>query len=292
MRYFKTSLAIIALALLSTGCKTNSVTATADPNTPAANATSTADANVIKALTGDWAILDINGQQVMTPNSDNYPYLGFTPNQNTPSIIEYYAYNGCNFLSGWLKFNGGRVSQVGEPAMTMKMCEDAPFEMAITTALQEMSSFKIQRINNESFLYINKNDGTTIMTLRKHNLNFLEGAWAVTKLNGKNIPATVGMQFVIDLQSKSLHGNAGCNVVNGSIGIDMERENGILFKDMHTTRMTCPDIDLETELLQTLSEVRSATPGSNDKTASLRNAGNETIISLKRITKEELRSGE
>jgi len=281
---------LILSAIILTGCKTAN-TGIATPSTQNTHSTSGSnDSNIIDALNGDWAILDINGTQVMTPDKTDYPYLGFQQNSNNPAVVNFYAYNGCNFINGALSITNGKVTKIGENATTMKLCPDAKYETAISSALEQIKNFKIQRINNESFLYITDSAGKTIMTLRKHNLNFIEGAWRIENLNGKTISPNVGMAIVIDLQSKTVHGNTACNILNGTISIDMERENGLRFGDIRTTRMSCPNLSLEQLLLSTLPEVRSAIPGNNGNTATLRNADNRTIITLKRLSKEELRN--
>ena len=291
MKHFVQTALVVAIAATATltACKTPSAT-TATPNMNNSSVSSDSrDASLIRALTGDWSILDINGSQVRTSDEADYPYIGFQPDAANPNTVDFYAYNGCNFINGSLIMKGGNVAKGGEFISTMKMCPDATYELAISTALEQMRSFKIQQINNESFLYINNGSGTAIMTLRKHNLGFLDGAWRVTRLDGQEIPASKGMEFVIDLQSKTIHGNTGCNVMNGSLEINMEVENGISFKDMATTRMMCPDIQLEQNLLQTLSEVRSAVPDGSS-VAKFLNAGGQPVIILKRLSKDELRS--
>lgn len=290
-----TKLAIAAISVISisaTSCSIfkgmdkNSDMQTATPSSTAAKKVSASETALTDALTGDWAILDIDGNQVKAPEED-YPYIGFEPSTTSPGTLDFYAYNGCNFINGKLSVKNGVITHNSDFISTMKMCPDAQYEMAITGVLEKMKSLKLQRINNESFLYINDAGGNTIMTLRRHNLNFLEGAWRVTELGDAKVPAKAELQMVIDLSSKTIHGNAGCNVLNGAINIDMDRENGINFTHLSTTRMTCPDIALEQTFLQALGAVHSAVQVGKDN-AHLRDIAGNTIVVLKRMSKEDL----
>lgn len=269
---------------------------TSKPITAATSAPSSAtqtpavanNAKIVEALTGDWAITDIDSKPVAGVTKDNYPYLRFAPNEENPSLVDFFAFNGCNFINGTIGLKGAKVQPQGEFLSTLKMCDDAPYEMAISNALQVMHNLKIQTINNESFLYIKNGSGQTVMTLRKHNLNFLEGAWRVGKVRGENIPASTGMQFVIDLSNNTIHGNAGCNVLNGKLSVNMQIENGVNFSDMATTRMTCPDIALEQQFLAAMADVATAVPSGSNK-ALLKDAKGQTIIELHRLSKADLK---
>lgn len=286
------TLGVIALASLAfascsifKGNSKNSDMQTASPSNNNAK-TASSETALTDALIGDWAILDIEGNQVKTSEED-YPYIGFQPSATAPGILDFYAYNGCNFLNGKVTVKNGVISHNSDFISTMKMCPDAEYELAIAGALEKMKSLKVQRLNNESFLYLNDAAGNTIMTLRRHNLNFLEGAWRVTQLGDTKVPAKAELQIVVDLSSNTIHGDAGCNVLNGSVNIDMDRENGISFSRLTTTRMTCPDIALEQSFLEALGNVRSAIQVGKDN-AHLRDLAGNTIIILKRMSKEEL----
>lgn len=273
-------------ALLTVGaCKSSQNTAS--PSRPAS--ATTTNSRIIDNLVGDWTIVNINGTPVSAASDGEVPYLGFSRNASDPSLLDFYAYNGCNFINGAIAIDKGAMKRVGENTSTMRMCADAPYEMAIATALETMKTFRIERVNDSSFLYIVNGAGQTVMTLRKHNLEFLDAAWRVTRLNGKEVPSKSNILFVVDLQGKTIHGNAGCNVLNGAITVDMDRENGLQFTNLATTRMSCPDMALEQEFLQALGQVRSAVSVNGGKNCRLRNADNATIIELRKMSKDELR---
>lgn len=279
---------LLAASTVTTGCsvfRKSSDPLTATPASGTA-ATASGDQTVSKALAGDWTIIDVKGHQVSSAPGTEAPHMGFAPSQDNPGWIDFYAYNGCNFINGVVALKGSKISKQGDFAATMRLCPDAEYEMAISTALEQMKTLKIERINNESFLYLIDGGGQTVLTLRKHNLNFLEGAWAVRSIDGDKLPEGVDIRFVVDLQTNTLHGNAGCNVVNGLVKVNMAIENGIGFTDLVTTRMTCPDIAYETRFLQTMARVAKAT--GNETKAQLLDTDGKVIITLDRLSKADL----
>ncbi len=80
----------------------------------------------------------------------------------------------------------------------------------------------------------------------------LYGAWELHELNGEEVSAeqlpTIEMK-----EDGTLHGFSGCNILNGSFTAE---ENGVIsFGEMATTRMSCPDMPLESGFLAALAAV-------------------------------------
>ncbi len=82
------------------------------------------------------------------------------------------------------------------------------------------------------------------MTLRRHNMEFLNGNWRVTAIDGQPIDDEEANVF-IDIAELKIHGNTGCNYFNGAIYIDPARTNAIDFSDMGVTRMACHKAEQE-----------------------------------------------
>jgi len=80
----------------------------------------------------------------------------------------------------------------------------------------------------------------------------LYGAWELHELNGEQVSAE--QLPTIELKEDgTLHGFSGCNILNGSF---MAQENGVIsFGEMATTRMSCPDMQLESGFLAALAAV-------------------------------------
>lgn len=283
--------ATIIATMALTGCNATKTTAvSAGTQSATQSVQQMKRSEVIQNITGDWGIMEIEGQTITDVTPETYPYLTLSPNELNPdSTVDFCAFNGCNIINGTFSLNGNAVQKAGEYASTMRMCPDAKYEMAMATALEQMKRIKLERLNNEWFMYLQNGDGQNLMILRKHNLNFLAGAWRITRINDTKVPKSAGIQMVVDLANYKIHGNAGCNVLNGTLSVNMEVENGVRFSNLGTTRMTCPDIDLEQQFLQALSETAIATPSDNNKSAVLSNAQGTTLIEMTRMSRADLR---
>lgn len=77
--------------------------------------------------------------------------------------------------------------------------------------------------------------------------------WVITTLEGENISGKQGngqdIYFMLDSKNHRVTGYAGCNTIMGSY--KLEAGNQISFSQMATTRMACPDAEInESEILK------------------------------------------
>lgn len=88
-------------------------------------------------------------------------------------------------------------------------------------------------------------------------INELEGEWNVIELEGKSLQSENPLPFLsFDLNGKRLSGNAGCNRIIGSLDIDESNREMISFPQVGSTRMACPDMTVEDNLLKLLNSVK------------------------------------
>ena len=84
----------------------------------------------------------------------------------------------------------------------------------------------------------------------------LSGEWNIVELNGKHLdPKETNQLLGIEQTTRRLFGSAGCNRMMGKVEYTPGDKNVIRFLDVATTRMACPDMEGETELLNALSQV-------------------------------------
>lgn len=84
----------------------------------------------------------------------------------------------------------------------------------------------------------------------------LDGEWGVIEMNGKTLdPVETRQVLIFDIPRKHLSGNAGCNRLMGSIEYREAQKNIIKFPQTATTRMACPDMQGEQDLLEALNKV-------------------------------------
>lgn len=237
---------------------------------------------IINNLAGEWAIVEVNGEKV-TVNGENHPKLTFQPDEAMTGVAKVIGYNGCNYLNGAWNIKGNKITPAGELISTLMACDDAPYEYAVNMALNDVAGYQLAEASDLSLL---SSTGRTVMKLRKHNLAYLNGAWRVTEIDGA--PITANVKIVIDTQEYKVHGNAGCNVLNGDIVVNLDKGDGIEFKNLATSRMMCPDIATEQAFLLALESVSTAGKGKTADTAVLKNSAGQVIIALKRLAPDEL----
>lgn len=110
----------------------------------------------------------------------------------------------------------------------------------------------------------------------------LNGEWNVVEMNGNSVASSESAPFLIfDTQNKRLSGNAGCNRIMGSLEYAEAEGGHIRFPQIATTRMACPDMSGERELLQTLEDVERFA-AAEDHSIALLNEQGARILLLKK----------
>ncbi len=291
MKFVSLFASAIAVAALVSGCGTmkKSGTTAADSGsnvktTTVGSTISSYDEAQIAPLLGSWAVTAINGKKVVI-NGDNHPQITFEAIPDAKTAIIVIAFNGCNYLNGSWIVRGSKLEPNGEFLSSLKACDDAPYETAMNLALNDVKSYSIV---DDNTVTLNSAAGTAVMTLRKRNLSFLNGAWQVTTIQGTPVPANTAIKVVIDVDECKIHGNAGCNMLNGSIVVNLDKGDGIEFKDLATTRMTCPAIATEQAFLLALEQVDTCVEGASADQAIMKSASGQPLLTLIRISPDQV----
>lgn len=232
---------------------------------------------------GDWAIEQVNGKAAV---GETAPYIKFEPVQG-----RIYGNNGCNTINGNYKYSAAdhtiRFSNMITTLMACGMTGITDTE--INQALEAARTYRLEEKNQDYWLYLTDAEGQTVLTLMHQNFDFLNGTWLVQSIKDKNINVkgrmlVPDMKLVIDVSEGKVHGNTGCNILNGDFAVDMERPNSISFENMATTRMACPpDNNFETDLLVALEEATTA-HAVDASTVELLNSQKQVIMVLVRTT--------
>ena len=259
-------IATISVTALMTGCnilKKSGTTVNSDGNvvktTTVTKQTATQTQPATDEFIGEWSITEILGEKVVV-NGDNHPKLTFQLSEDIPGALMVIGFNGCNYINGTWKVTPTGIESAGAFASTMRSCPDAPYEFTMNKALDQVTGYAF---GPDHTLVLKNESAGTVMTLRKRLLSFLNGECKI-------------------------HGNAGCNLLNGDIIVNLDKGDGIEFKNLATTRMTCPDIATEQQFLLALEEVDTAVQGATPNEAVMKDAQGKVIITMHRISAEEL----
>lgn len=258
----------------STSSSTKKQTAVAVTGTNTSHSSATSN-SLVDNISGEWTITAI-GTTTISQDED-MPYLTFVPAEG-----KFYGSNGCNVLNGDFKITDTKLT-FSNVLSTQKYCPDITYDGQITTFVQDGKSATatIRNSGNETYLQLTDVTSQATMTLCRHNMQYLNGQWQVTDINGKGVNDEEANIF-FDISELKIHGNTGCNFFNGSILIDPAQPNSINFSGMAVTRMSCPKLDQERLMLVALEETATAVRN-NDGTVSLRNSSGKVVLKLKKV---------
>lgn len=227
-------------------------------------------------LKGDWAIESVNGK---TAVGEKAPFIKFSPDEG-----KIYGNNGCNVINAEYKYNPeDSTLNFSYLASTMRLChKEGLTDSEINLALDATRYYKCELNGDDYNLTFFNEEREPVMELMHQNFQFLNGTWAVKEISGEkvNVPK---MKLVIDVEEGKLHGNTGCNVINGTLEINMESANSISFQAITKTLMLCPDEIYETPLLVALEEAMKAQPLKGDK-VELLDSQNKPVLLLERTS--------
>lgn len=228
-------------------------------------------AEMAQAINGEWDIVSAGKNDIEL--EDDMPYVIFDNRDNS-----YYLFNGCNMVNGSYVVEGSSLMLMNS-IMTQKYCADLKFDSVINAAMRDNQPVKVafETRGNESYLTLTNANTATTLTLRRHNMLFLNGLWRVKRLVDENIKGDE-LDIFFDIASKKVHGNTGCNFFNGEIRIDPTVANSLNLSGMGVTRMACPNTDRELKYLVALEDVTSAVKTSANTVALLNRAGKQVVL--------------
>lgn len=225
---------------------------------------------------GYWAISQVAGKKAV---GEEPPYLKFDI-----AGSKVYGNNGCNTLNSDYKANpADSTLRFTNTVTTMRACAtEGLSEIDINLALANTAYYTWDRRGLLYTVTLLSDSHQPLMTLVHQDYEFLNGTWTVVSMGGKPID-NPDIKLVIDVEEQKLHGNTGCNILNGTLTTDMLEAGAVSFTNMSTTRMMCPDLEQETELLVALEEVTEARPV-DARTVDLLDIHGTVILTLRRVS--------
>lgn len=259
-----TILASVFIALVTVSCGTNK------------------KAVAVTDFSGEWNIVNVKGQAV---SGEDAPYIGF--DQMTNRV---YGHAGCNRLMGAYhvdSLEAGKIS-FAQVATTRMMCPDMSLEQSVLDALDKVAGFA----QTGDMVELQDAEGRQVMTLQKR----VKPAVTIDDLAGRWRIASVGVvvigkmdrepELTFNLEEKRVHGNAGCNTINGSFSQEEGKPASLRFSQMISTMMACPDMQVERDILQAIEKVRGFDSGDEEDTIVLLDENGSPLMTLARAQEE------
>ncbi|MCD8318742.1 MAG: META domain-containing protein [Paraprevotella sp.] len=206
-----------------------------------------------RALNGEWTIMTVNGKKAIAGKDI---YLGLDIQQN-----RLYGCAGCNRIMGSLQTDQDKAGSLtfGQVVSTRMLCPDMDTEQAVLNALEKVTGYK----GTEKELSLTDKGGQTLITLSKRpaaSLTSLNGKWNITKVYDEavgDIEKTEKGPFLeFNAKEKTVHGNAGCNIVNGNLVQEEGQASSLKFDQLLTTMMAGPGMTLEGKVLEAMNKVK------------------------------------
>lgn len=231
-------------------------------------------------LNGEWNIIEINGSAVVPGAGENFPYIGF----DEPAG-QVYGNSGCNRMAGSFERN----TKPGELhlsiiAGTRMMCPDMTTEQNVLNALKYVKGYKKTKTDK---IVLTKAGNRPVIVLAPREsvalISSLDGEWKIAGIRGEAIPSDLEKEPFIsfDLNTKRIHGNAGCNMINGGIITDDSNPRSLSFPAVAATMMACPDMEVEGKVLNALNSVKLFDVLA-DKSVGLYSEDNTLLLLLKK----------
>lgn len=224
----------------------------------------------LAALDGEWNITQADGKQIKT-TSGQTPFIGFDMKEG-----RIYGYSGCNRIMASINPKTG-MPDFEKMGSTMMACPDMETESQVQAALAKARNVKKE---NDGTVTLLDGDGKQVAKLEKRfeDMTYaaLEGKWTIAKVYGQSVKTTKDSsapKLSIDTKANRLSGNAGCNRMMGGIEHGKYGSRSISFGQVATTRMACPDMETEKNVLAALAEVKSFGKLLNGHVAFFNNSG-------------------
>ena len=228
-----------------------------------------------KQLYGEWDIVMLRNKKKVYTLERAYVYLDFTGGNKV------YGNNGCNTINGTFQLSGNNL-KFNDFISTDESCHNVTNEKTIMHALADTRRFTLETQYNAQYLNLMNSKGNVVLVLKRHNLDVMNGPWLVKEINSENV-SDLNMRVVIDAVMQTIHGDTGCNIINGIITLDPTKDMAIQFEDLRSDEHECEEIDYETDLLLALESTESCKRINQNEMALLDNKGN-IVIMLQRIT--------
>lgn len=226
-------------------------------------------------IKGDWTIEEVDGENAV---GEKIPYLRFEPSEK-----RIYGNNGCNVINASYTCNpADSTMRFDNLASTMMTCgQEGITDLQINRALADSRKYSWELDGHDYRITLYDGAGKPLLKMVHCNFEYLNGMWHIVGIEGEPVDVQ-GMNILIDVDEGKLHGNTGCNIMNGKIETDLDTPNSISFSAINTTRMACPDMELETRLVVALEEASSARALGPD-TVELLGSNKQPVVKMVRI---------
>lgn len=226
-------------------------------------------------ISGEWNVVSVKGEQVA-----GNPYIGFDLAEG-----RIYGNAGCNRIMGGVEVDSVNPSKIGFTGVgaTRMMCPDMETEQKVLEALNEVAGYQASSAGVE----LTDKDGNVLMSLEKKeapavSVNDINGKWNITKVEGAAVEVADKTPFIsFNVAENAVHGNGGCNIINGSFSQEEGNPSSLKFGQMISTMMAGPGMETERKVLSAMNKVASFVVNEDGTLSLMDVADNEVLLLVK-----------
>lgn len=224
-------------------------------------------------LSGEWNVVAVKGEKVA-----GNTYIGFDLENG-----RLYGNAGCNRIMGGVTVDSINPGHIGltNIASTRMMCPDMDTEQKVLGALNGVTGFNASSTGVE----LTDKDGKVLLSLEKReapavSIEDINGEWKISKVDGAAVEIADKTPFLsFNVAEKAVHGNGGCNIINGSFSQEEGNPSSLKFSQMISTMMAGPGMETERKVFMAMSKVVSFVLN-EDRTLSLMDIDNNEVLLL------------
>ncbi len=224
-----TLLVIVALSVMACNSAKNT-----------SNDASNAQASQITNTT--WQLTKL-GEMPVNQSTRQGKKIQFELNQTDQRI---FGNSGCNTFNGSYTLGKGNNINFSKIASTRMACPDNKIgEQKVLNVFNKADNYTI----NGDKLILNDGKRSVLAEFQKveNTEKIVEKYWKLKILDGKEVQMAKNQEkeryFILKANQNKLQGFAGCNSFSGSY--TLESNGQINFKNIATTMMACPDVDVD-----------------------------------------------
>lgn len=226
----------------------------------------------VDSLSGEWNVVSVEKKAItVSPDGEN-PYLAFDVVNN-----RVFGSVGCNRVTGAFSVSDNGAIDLSRMVATRMMCPDMALEDRLLTALNQVMEFGTDKAGN---LVLMDGKRHEMVTLAKRVSSVspasLVGKWKVNFLGDMDLSDNAEGDYTIEFAPDGrFMMTTGCNNVGGSYS---GRYVDITFSGLMSTRMACPDMQVEEAAGKLLPTVVSFSELANPGTYGFYNADNDLVM--------------
>ncbi len=231
----------------------------------------------VNDLSGEWNVVKIDNREISVPDGSDQPYMAFDIINSRLS-----GNAGCNRIMGTLKATDNGTIDLSQMASTRMMCPDMAVEDQLLNALSKVREFGIDK-NGQLVLMDGQRHHMVTLSKRADGISpaSLTGSFRISSLGDLDLSTDTEDDYTIEFMADGTFSmTTGCNNVGGKYS---GKYVDITFSDMMSTRMMCPDMEVENTAQKVLPTVVAFGELANEGTYGFYDAGNNLVMTVARL---------